>query len=73
MSREIRTSVVVARRLLASIVITPAVAGAYVLGYALLVANGAGQSSTLNEIIANGLFIGTVVSLVFCLSAFSKK
>jgi hypothetical protein len=73
MSREVRTSVVVARRLLASIVITPAIAGAYVLGYALLVANGARQSSTLNEIIANGLFIGAVASLVFCLSAFSKK
>jgi hypothetical protein len=73
MSREVRTSVVVVRRLLAGIVITPAIAGAYVLGYALLVANGAGQSSTLNEIISNGLLFGGMFSLVFALAPILDK
>jgi len=68
MSREVRTSVVVVRRLLAGVVIAPAIAGAYILGYALLVANGAEQTSTLNEIISNGFLFGGMFSLVFALA-----
>lgn len=73
MSKEVRTSVLVVRRLLAGLVITPAIAGAYVLGYALLVAYGATQSSTLNEIISNGILIGGMFSLVFALAPILDK
>lgn len=65
MSKTTKPIVYVMRRLAASIIITPAFAGAYVIGYALLVAWGAGQAHTLNEIIANGLMGGAIVSLAF--------
>jgi hypothetical protein len=73
MSREVRTSVVVVRRLLAGIVITPVIAIAYVLGYGLLVAYGATQSSTMNEIISNGILIGGMFSLAFALAPILDK
>jgi hypothetical protein len=63
----------VIRRALAGIVITPAVAGAWVLVYALLVANGAGQAHTLNEVWQLGLGLGVIVSLAFALSAIRVK
>jgi hypothetical protein len=61
------------RRLLAGIVITPLVALAYLVGYALLVGAGATASSTANEVWSNGLVFGAVLSLVFALSAIKAK
>jgi len=63
----------VVRRALAGILITPAVASAWVLIYALLVANGAGQSSSLSEVWTNGLVLGSIISLVFACSAIKIK
>jgi hypothetical protein len=57
------------RRLLVGIVITPLVALAYLIGYALLIGAGAGAGSNASEVWANGLILGAMVSLVFALSA----
>lgn len=57
------------RRAVAGLLITPIVAVFWVLFYALLVANGAGQSSDLSEVWLNGLALGVVVSLWFALDA----
>jgi hypothetical protein len=63
-----RKSVVVARRLLASVVITPAIAGVYVLIYTLLVAYGAEPTDTALGVALNGLWFGAVASLAFALA-----
>ena len=63
-----RKSVVVARRLLASIILTPAIAAVYVLIYALLVANGAEPTNTALGVALDGLWIGGVASLFFALA-----
>lgn len=63
----------VIRRALAGIIITPSVAGIWVLVYGLLVANGAGQSSSLSEVWTNGLVLGSIISLVFACSAIKIK
>jgi uncharacterized membrane protein YjfL (UPF0719 family) len=65
MTKTTKPMVYVMRRLAASVIITPAFAGAYVIGYALMVAWGAGQAHTLDEIIAYGLIGGALVSLAF--------
>jgi hypothetical protein len=57
------------RRLLVGIVITPLVALAYLIAYALLVGAGAGAGSTASVVWSNGLVFGAMVSLVFALSA----
>jgi len=56
-------------RALAGLLITPLVAGAWVITYALLVANGAGQAHTIDEVWSNGLVLGVVVSIWFALDA----
>lgn len=63
----------VIRRALAGILITPMVAGGWVLFYGLLVANGAGQAHTINEVWSIGLVLGVMVSLVFAGSAIKRK
>jgi hypothetical protein len=63
----------VIRRALAGILITPMVAGTWVLVYGLLVANGAGQAHTLGEVWTNGLVLGGIISLVFACSAIRIK
>lgn len=73
MSREIRTSVIVVRRLLAGIVITPVIAISYVLAYGLLVAYGAIQSSTTYDVVLNGFVLGGMFSLVFALAPILDK
>jgi hypothetical protein len=63
-----RKSVVVARRLLASVVLTPAIAGVYALIYTLLVAYGAEPAHTALGVALNGLWLGAVASLAFALA-----
>jgi hypothetical protein len=46
------------RRAVVGLVAVPLVAGAYLLGYALLVGAGAGASSNASEVWATGLWIG---------------
>ena len=46
------------RRAVVGLVAVPFVAGAYLLSYALLVGAGAGASSGVSEVWANGLWIG---------------
>jgi hypothetical protein len=60
------------RRLLAGVVITPLVAIAYLVGYALLVGAGAEPTSNASEVWTNGLVLGVMVSLVFAGSALVK-
>jgi hypothetical protein len=57
------------RRLVFGVVITPAVALAYTIGYGALVAVGTGGFSPIGEVWSNGLFMGVVVSLAFSVSA----
>lgn len=52
------------RRAIAGIVIVPATAVAYFVGYALLVGAGAGATSTPQEVWNNGLFLGFYVTIV---------
>jgi len=73
MSREIRTSVIVVRRLLVGIVITPVIAISYVLSYGLLVAYGAIQSSTTYDVVLNGFVLGGMFSLVFAIAPILDK
>ena len=68
-----RKSVVVVRRLLASVILTPAIAALYVLIYALLVANGAEPTNTALGVALDGLWIGGVASLVFSLMPLAWK
>jgi len=68
-----RKSVVVARRLLASIILTPAIAAVYVLIYALLVAYGAEPTNTALGVALDGLWIGGMFSLVFALEPITWK
>jgi hypothetical protein len=63
-----RKSIVIVRRLLASVVITPAIAGVYVLIYTLLVAYGAEPTDTALGVALNGLWFGAVASLAFALA-----
>lgn len=63
-----RKSIVIVRRLLASVVITPAIAGVYVLIYTLLVAYGAEPTDTALGVALNGLWFGAVASLIFALA-----
>jgi len=51
-------------RILLGVVITPLVASIWLLIYGLLVANGAGQAHTVNEVWSNGLVLGLIVSLL---------
>lgn len=57
------------RRLLAGIVIVPAVALAYTLLVAMLYAMGAGWSGGVASAWSNGLMIGVVATLAFALFA----
>jgi hypothetical protein len=57
------------RRLVFSVVITPAVALAYTIGYGALVAVGTGGFSPIGEVWSNGLIVGVVFSLAFSVSA----
>ena len=63
-----RKSVVVVRRLLASVILTPAIAALYVLIYALLVANGAEPTNTALGVAIDGLWLGGLFSLAFALA-----
>jgi hypothetical protein len=60
-------------RLLLGLVITPLVAGVWVVIYGLLVANGAGQAHTLGEVWTNGLVLGSVVSLALVIVPLVKN
>lgn len=57
------------RRLVFGVVITPAVALAYTIGYGLLVAVGTGGFSPIGEVWSNGLIVGAIFSLAFSVSA----
>ena len=61
------------RRLLASVILTPAVAGLYFVIYASLVGLGANPTATPSEVWTNGLWLGVAVSLWFVISALVKK
>ena len=61
------------RRLLAGVVIVPAIAGTYFVGYASLVGAGATPTATPSEVWNNGLLFGAVATLWFSLSALVKK
>jgi len=63
-----RKSVIAVRRLLASVIITPAIAAVYVLIYALLVAYGAEPAHTALGVALIGLWFGAVASLAFALA-----
>ena len=51
------------RRAVVGLVSVPLVAGAYLLGYALLVGAGAGAGSSATEVWATGLWIGGLVAV----------
>jgi hypothetical protein len=68
-----RKSVIVVRRLLASVVITPLVALAYLLIYALLVAYGATPTNTPTGILLDALMLGVLASLMFALAPLAWK
>lgn len=53
------------RRALVGLVAVPFIAGAYLVGYALLVAMGAGASSSASEVWDLGLMLGGVVAVAF--------
>lgn len=55
----------VIRRVIASVVITPAVALAYVMLYAYLVLAGGYATSSVADLWSFGLWLGGAVSLVF--------
>lgn len=55
----------VIRRALVSIALSPAIAGAYVLGYATLVGLGAQPTTDLGGAWANGWLLAFAVSVVF--------
>ena len=71
--REVKPLEVVARRLLASVVILPSVALAYIIGFGLLVGLGAEQGVSTSQILNNGIMLGAIASLWFALSALTKK
>lgn len=54
----------VIRRALAGVVIVPAVAGIYFVGYASLVGLGAMPTATASEVWENGITIGITLTLV---------
>jgi hypothetical protein len=53
------------RRAIAGVIATPLIAGAYFVGYALLVGAGADPTNTPAGVWANGLMIGTIVAVMF--------
>lgn len=53
------------RRAVAGIVLSPVVAFAYVVGYAILVGAGAGATSTVSQAWGNGLVLGGIVAVLF--------
>jgi hypothetical protein len=55
----------VIRRAVAGLLLVPAVAGLYFVGYLALVLLGAGMPITLDEVWANGLLIGFVCAVAF--------
>jgi hypothetical protein len=67
----------VIRRAVAGLLLMPVVAGLYVAGYVVLGLLGAGMAITLDEVWANGLFIGFVCAVAFAfatqLDKFSAK
>jgi hypothetical protein len=68
MNQAPRKSVVVVRRLLASVILTPLVALAYLLGYTALVALGAEPTNNALGVALDGLWIGALASLMFALA-----
>ena len=54
----------VIRRVIASIALTPMIAGAYVLGYATLIGLGSAPTTDVTGAWANGLALGFAVSVV---------
>lgn len=54
----------VIRRAIAGIVIVPATAGIYFVGYAMLVGLGATPTATASEVWNNGLWIGGLATLM---------
>jgi hypothetical protein len=63
----------VIRRAVVALIAMPAVAGAYVLGCAVLIGLGAGASFTVNEAWVNGFEIAGAVALVFTFSSQLNK
>ena len=61
------------RRLLASLVVTPAIAVAYFSLYAVLVALGAQPIIAPTEVFTIGLFLGALVSVAFSFLALIPK
>jgi hypothetical protein len=55
----------VIRRAVLAVILSPVVAGAYVLGCALLIGLGAGASFTVSEAWVNGFEIAGAVGLMF--------
>ena len=68
MNQAPRKSVVVVRRLLASVIITPAIAATYLVIYTALVALGAEPTNTALGVALDGLWIGALASLAFALA-----
>ena len=63
----------VIRRAVASVVLAPVVAGAYVLGCAILIGLGAGASFTSAEAWSNGWLVAGAFAIVFTFSAQLNK
>jgi hypothetical protein len=63
----------VIRRAVIAVIASPVVAGAYVLGYAVLVGLGAGAGISVNEAWVNGFEIAGAVALVFTFSSQLNK
>ena len=72
-AREVKPLEVVARRLLASVVIIPTLAVAYIIGFGLLVGLGAEQGISTSQLLSNGILIGAIASLWFALSPLKRR
>lgn len=55
----------VIRRAVAGLLLMPVVAGLYVAGYAVLVGLGAGATTDLSGVVANGVLVGWVFAFAF--------